>query len=72
MCDFDVTLMIFLSHRDQFTLALGLQLYLSKLGQTPWNLLMSATAIMTAPVLLLFLIAQRSFVDGISTVGTKG
>ena len=64
--------MIFLSHRDQFTLALGLQLYLSKLGQTPWNLLMSATAIMTAPVLLLFLIAQRSFVDGISTVGTKG
>lgn len=64
--------LIFLSHRDQFTLALGLQLYMSKLGQTPWNLLMSATAIMTAPVLLLFLITQRSFVDGISTAGTKG
>ena len=64
--------LIFLSHRDQFTLALGLQLYLSKLGQTPWNLLMAATAIMTAPVLLLFLITQKSFVDGISTAGTKG
>ena len=64
--------LVFLTHRDQFTLALGLQLYLSKLGQTPWNLLMSATAIMTAPVLLLFLIAQRTFVEGISTAGTKG
>lgn len=64
--------LVFLTHRDQFTLALGLQLYLSKLGQTPWNLLMAATAIMTAPVLLLFLITQRTFVDGISTVGTKG
>ena len=64
--------LVFLTHRDQFTLALGLQLYLSKLGQTPWNLLMSATAIMTAPVLLLFFIAQRTFVEGISTAGTKG
>ena len=64
--------LVFLTHRDQFTLALGLQLYLSKLGQTPWNLLMAATAIMTAPVLLLFFIAQRTFVEGISTAGTKG
>ncbi|MBC23725.1 MAG: sugar ABC transporter ATP-binding protein [Phycisphaerae bacterium] len=64
--------LIFLNHRDQFTLALGLQLYVSKIGQTPWNLLMSATVIMTAPVLLLFLITQRSFIEGISTAGTKG
>ena len=33
---------------------------------------MAATAIMTAPVLLLFFIAQRTFVEGISTAGTKG
>lgn len=64
--------LVFLTHRDQFTLALGLQLYLSKLGQTPWNLLMAATTIMVAPVLLLFVLMQRTFVEGISTAGTKG
>ncbi len=64
--------LVFLTHRDQFTLALGLQLYLSKLGQTPWNLLMAATTIMVAPVLVLFVLMQRTFVEGISTTGTKG
>ncbi len=64
--------LVFLTHRDQFTLALGLQLYLSKLGQTPWNLLMAATTIMVAPVLVLFVLMQRTFVEGISTAGSKG
>ena len=64
--------LIFLSHRDQFTLALGLQLFMSRLGTTPWHLLMSATTLMVGPVLVLFLLTQRSFVEGISTSGTKG
>lgn len=64
--------LVFLAHRDQFTLALGLQLYLSKLGQTPWNLLMAATTVMVAPVLVLFVLMQRTFVEGISTAGSKG
>ena len=64
--------LVFLTHRDQFTLALGLQLFLSKLGQTPWNLLMAATTVMVAPVLVLFVLMQRTFVEGISTAGTKG
>lgn len=64
--------LVFLTHRDQFTLALGLQLYLSKLGQTPWNLLMAATTVMVAPVLVMFVLMQRTFVEGISTAGSKG
>jgi len=64
--------LVFLTHRDQFTLALGLQLFLSKLGQTPWNLLMAATTVMVAPVLVLFVLMQRTFVEGISTAGSKG
>jgi multiple sugar transport system permease protein len=63
--------LIFLQHREQFTLALGLQLYQSKAGNTPWNLLMAASTMVMAPVLLLFLVAQRSFVRGISTQGLK-
>ena len=63
--------LIFLTHRDQFTLALGLQLYQSKAGNTPWNLLMAASVMVTAPVLLLFLLTQRTFVAGISSGGVK-
>jgi multiple sugar transport system permease protein len=63
--------LIFLQHREQFTLALGLQLYQSKAGNTPWNLLMAASTMVMAPVLLLFLVTQRSFVKGISSEGLK-
>jgi multiple sugar transport system permease protein len=63
--------LIFLQHREQFTLALGLQLYQSKAGNTPWNLLMAASTMVMAPVLLLFLLAQRTFVKGISAEGLK-
>lgn len=63
--------LIFLTHRDQFTLALGLSLYQSQTGSTPWNLLMMASLLIVMPVLILFLLAQRTFVDGIATAGLK-
>lgn len=39
---------------------------------TVWNLLMSATIIMSIPLLLLFVFAQRYFIEGIVTTGIKG
>ena len=63
--------LIFLTHRDQFTLALGLHLYQSKAGNTPWNLLMAASAMVALPVLFVFLVAQRAFVQGIAAEGLK-
>jgi multiple sugar transport system permease protein len=63
--------LIFLTHRDQFTLALGLQLYQSKAGNTPWNLLMGASTLVVAPVLVLFLLTQRTFVQGAAGTGLK-
>ncbi len=59
------------THRDDFTLALGLQLYQSKAGLTPWNLLMAASSLVVAPVLLLFLLSQRTFVHGVAGEGVK-
>jgi len=64
--------LVFLTHQDDFTLALGLQLYQSKAGNTPWNLLMAASTMVVAPVLLLFFLTQRTFVRGIATEGLKG
>lgn len=63
--------LIFLTHRDQFTLALGLQLYQSKSGNTPWNLLMSASTMVVLPVLMLFLVARSYFERGIAADGLK-
>jgi multiple sugar transport system permease protein len=36
-----------------------------------WSLLMAAVAIATLPVVLLFLIGQRQFIQGIATTGLK-
>lgn len=63
--------LIFVTHRDQFTLALGLQLYQSKAGNTPWNLLMAASTMVALPVLILFVLARRAFVQRISGEGLK-
>ncbi len=63
--------LIFLTHRDQYTLALGLQLYQSQSGQTPWNLLMAASTLVVAPLLVLFVLTQRTFVQGGATEGLK-
>jgi multiple sugar transport system permease protein len=64
--------LIYLSHQHQFTLALGLQFLQSRSGDTPWNQLMAAATLIVLPVLLLFLLAQRTFIRGIATTGLKG
>ena len=63
--------LIFLTNRDQFTLALGLQLYQSQAGNTPWNLLMAASTLMISPLILLFVLTQRTFVRSVATEGLK-
>jgi len=64
--------LIFLNDRENFTLALGLQMYQSKAGLTPWNLLMAASTMVVAPVLVLFVLTQRTMIKGISAEGLKG
>ena len=64
--------LIYLNHQDLFTLALGLQFYQAQHGGTPWNLLMAACTLVTAPLLVLFVLSQRTFIEGITTTGMKG
>ena len=54
------------------TLALGLQCYQSQSGGTEWHYLMAASTLVILPVIVLFLLAQRSFIEGISMTGIKG
>jgi multiple sugar transport system permease protein len=63
---------IYLTDQNDFTLALGLQFFQSQHGGTDWHHLMAASTLVTLPVIFLFFIAQRTFIEGISMTGMKG
>ena len=56
---------------QHWTLSLGLSQFRS-LYQVQWNLVMAATLVVMAPVILLFFLAQRAFVEGVTLTGVKG
>jgi multiple sugar transport system permease protein len=64
--------LIYLQRAEQFTLALGLRNLQSQHGGTPWHLLMAASVLVILPVLVLFFLAQKTFIEGIATTGLKG
>ncbi len=64
--------LIYLTDQDDFTLALGLQFFQSKSGGTQWHYLMAASSLVVLPVIVLFFLAQRTFIEGISMSGLKG
>jgi multiple sugar transport system permease protein len=63
--------LIILSTPDNFTVALGLASFRG-LFTTEWHLLMAASTIMILPVVALFLLLQRYFVQGVILTGIKG
>jgi len=64
--------LVYLQRPEQYTLALGLQTFQSQHGGTEWNLLMAASLMVIAPVIVLFFLAQKTFIQGIATTGVKG
>jgi ABC-type glycerol-3-phosphate transport system permease component len=67
--------LIYLSSKENYTLALGLRFFqtVPNDAQEPRDqLLMAASLVMTAPVLLLFFACQRYFIRGIVMSGIKG
>jgi multiple sugar transport system permease protein len=63
--------LVYLQVPEQYTLALGLQSFQSQLGGTEWHLLMAASVLVCLPVLILFFLTQRTFIQGIATTGGK-
>ena len=64
--------LIYLLNQKTFTLSIGLQAYQSQAGGTEWNLLMAASTIVVAPIIILFFFTQRLFIQGIALSGIKG
>jgi multiple sugar transport system permease protein len=63
--------LLYINSPDKFTVAIGLATFRSVM-RTRWDLLMAASAAMILPVLLLFFLAQRYFIEGIVLSGLKG
>ena len=63
--------LIAISSTDQSTVQLGLASFQGA-HQTRWTLLMAGNVVALAPMLLLFVLAQRWFVQSIAATGVKG
>lgn len=63
--------LIYLNSNSLKPLSLGLYVFLQE-NISYWNLLMAASAMMTIPVILIFFLAQRYFIQGITLTGLKG
>jgi multiple sugar transport system permease protein len=66
--------LIYLNNPDRYTLALGLQSLkgnFQELG-TQWSLLLTASVIFTIPMIIIFFLFQRYFMEGLTHTGIKG
>jgi len=63
--------LLYLNDPSRYTLAYGLQQFMSSYGGK-YAQLMAATTLFTLPIILLFFLAQKTFIQGIATTGTKG
>jgi len=64
--------LIYLTKQEDYTLALGLQLFQSQHGGTEWHYLMAASTLVALPIIVLFFFTQKTFIEGISMTGIKG
>ena len=69
--DFFLPLLYTIDSPSHWTIPIGLSQFRS-LHQVQWNLTMAATLLVMAPVILLFFLAQRAFVEGVTLTGVKG
>jgi multiple sugar transport system permease protein len=63
--------LILIDSPNLYTMPLGLGLFVQQ-NRTVWDLLMAGSVISIVPVVILFLIFQRQFVQGIALSGMKG
>jgi ABC-type glycerol-3-phosphate transport system permease component len=63
--------LIYLNSSQNFTLALGLQTFTTVYGSS-YHLMMAASMLMLLPIIVVFFIGQKYFIEGIATTGLKG
>jgi multiple sugar transport system permease protein len=63
--------LVYVNRERYFTLALGLQMFIGYYT-AQWELLMAAATVILVPPMILFLIGQKYFIQGIAITGMKG
>lgn len=63
--------LIYISDSNLWTLSLGLQSFIGQYAQQ-WQLLMAASTVTVLPMILVFFVCQRAFIEGITMTGVKG
>jgi multiple sugar transport system permease protein len=63
--------LLYLNDQAKFTLSLGLKMFLS-MFRAEWNTLMAASTLAVVPLVALFFMAQRYFIEGLTMGGVKG
>jgi multiple sugar transport system permease protein len=63
---------VFLSSSEMFTLPQALTQFVDAYGGPMWDIQLSAASLTALPVLVVFVIAQRQFIEGLAHTGLKG
>jgi len=63
---------VFLSSPANFTLPQALTQFVDAYGGPMWNVQLAAASLTALPVLIVFVIAQRQFIEGLAHAGLKG
>ncbi|TDE92622.1 carbohydrate ABC transporter permease [Occultella glacieicola] len=64
--------LVYLSSKSNFTLPQALTQYVDAYGGPIWNVQLAATTLTVIPVLIVFIAAQRQFIQGLANSGLKG
>ncbi|MEV0396023.1 carbohydrate ABC transporter permease [Polymorphospora rubra] len=63
---------VFLSTPEKFTLPQALTQFVDAYGGPMWNIQLAAASLTALPVLAVFVVAQKQFVEGLAHTGLKG
>ena len=63
--------LVYLQDDRQYTLAIALQQFQSH-HESAWGPLMAMSSVITIPIIILFFLTQRTFIQGITLTGLKG
>jgi ABC-type sugar transport system, permease component len=64
--------MLYLNTVTNFTVPLGLRLFIDSQGKSSWGAVFAMSVLSMVPITLVFFFFQRYIVDGIATTGIKG
>jgi len=65
--------LIYINDMERYTIALGLFRFLGdRAHETNWGVIMAASTLTLLPIVLIFFLTQRTFIEGVKLTGLKG